>query len=397
MNYQDIPGPALIALGTFEANERMRNRINMVLRSGRISYGPYCAEFESRFALRHGSLYGVLSNSGTSSLLVALQALKIAYGWSDGDEVLVPALTFVATVNAVIQAGLKPVLVDVTLPYYDMNPETLANSLDTSTRAVVGVNLFGQPCDLPFLRRFCDTHGLALVEDSCETVGVSIGGKPVGSWGDIGVFSLYTAHVLVAGVGGIGITHDASLAKLMRSLVNHGLDLSELPTGETYDPTFLGRKFRFVHPGHSFRITEFEAAVALSELENLNEIVTQRQAVAQTWDELLQPLTAHFCLPQVRPGSESCWMMYPLLINDGLDKYDLMRYLASQKIEVRELMPLTNQPYLQRFIEGHHPVADWINEHGIYIGCHQHIRHYEQQLATTRIAAYLKEKIHAHQ
>lgn len=396
MNYQDIPGPALVALGTFETTERMRTRINMVMRSGRISYGPYCSEFETRFALRHSSRYGVLSNSGTSSLQVALQALKILNGWEDGDEVLLPALTFVATLNAVLHAGLKPVLVDVTLPYYDMDADALMYAVTGRTRAVIGVSLFGQPCDLPFLRRFCNSWHLSLVEDSCETVGVTIGGAPVGSWGDVGVFSFYVAHVLVAGVGGIAVTPDDALAKLMRSLVNHGIDLSELPTGDTYDPTFLGRKFRFIHAGHSFRITEFEAAIALAQLEDLNSIITQRKAVAATWDELLTPLSDYLRLPQVRPGSESCWMMYPLLLHDSIDKYDFMHYLAGQKIEVREMMPLTNQPYLKGiFDQDNYPVAGWINQHGVYIGCHQHIRHYEQQLATSRIASYLKEKSYA--
>lgn len=356
-------------LGEFTATDEMRRLINQVLETGRLSYGPLSKQFEADFARLHGCNWGVLSNSGTSSLQVALQALKEMHGWQDGDEVLVPAITFVATVNVVLHCRLTPVLVDVDETYYAINPNLIEAALTERTRCIIPVHPFGLGADMPAIWSIAQTYDLKIIEDSCEAMGVLAAGRMVGSWGDAGCFSTYVAHFITGGVGGVGTTNNPDLAKTMRSLVNHGIDLEELPTGRPYDPTWLARNFRFTRVGHSFRITEMEAALLLPQLATLGEMIALRQANAAQITQRLQRYSQRLRLPSVPPGWEHAFMVYPIVLeSDG--KPALMRVLREQGIECRDMLPLTTQP-CYAFQPEQYPVAHEINERGFYIGCHQ--------------------------
>lgn len=359
------------ALGTFRVTPEMRRLVDIVLSSGRLSYGPLCRQFEGMFAQAHDVEFGVLSNSGTSSLQVALQAMKELYGWDDGDEVLVPAITFVATANVVYHCRLTPVLVDVDPTYYAMNPELARAAVTRRTRCIMPVHPFGQGADMPALMDVAQWKGLKVIEDSCEAMGVRVGGRYVGSWGNVGCFSTYVAHIITGGIGGIGITDDPELASKMRSLVNHGIDLAQLPNGESYDPSFLARRFTFSSIGHSFRVTELEAALLLPQLEKLEEIVRARRFVGAAITALLSRFRAHIQLPEVREFGEHCFMVYPLVLLHQ-EKHELMNFLRGHGIECRDMLPLTTQPCYD-FDPALYPVADRINRHGLYVGSHQEV------------------------
>lgn len=368
-----------VTIGTFEASDRMIDRVIRVLRSGRLSYGPESRELEREFALLHDSHYGVLSNSGTSSLVVALQALKELNGWPDGSEIIIPAITFVATVNAVLQCKMVPVLVDVHPKYYDIDPYRIARAITSKTVACIAVNVFGKPADLAAISHVCWSNRIALIEDSCEAMLVDIAGRKVGSWGVVGVFSFYMAHILTAGVGGIAITDDYEIARKMRSLVNHGISVENLPGPDKYDPSFLGRNFEFDSIGHSFRITELEAAIALEELDRLKSIVDERNKVAMYYNELLGGFSRYMQLPEVRANSRSSWMMYPIKLHVHF-KDRLVQRLRDNEIEVRDMLPLTTQPcYNGMFDPDDYPVARSINDSGFYIGCHPGITRGQQE------------------
>lgn len=360
-----------VTLGTFDATDKIRQAVNDVLDSGRLSYGPVSRKFEQCFAEMHGCKYGVLTNSGTSSLVVALQALKELHGWQDGDEVIVPALTFVATVNAVLHNRLRPVLVDVDPLTYNIDTLKIIKAITPRTRCLLPVHLFGQPANMTDIVSIADNNSLSIVEDSCETMLASFDNYSCGNAGDIGCFSTYAAHLLVTGVGGICTTNNEDYAKKMRSLVNHGIDLTELPTGEDYDPTFLARKFRFTSIGHSFRITELESAIGLAQLDDLLLMTVRRQLNAAKLNDLLMPLTDYIQLPYIHPHATHSFMMYPIVLRQG-SKWPVMHHLQQAGIECREMVPLTNQPcYRELFNEDDYPVAKWVNESGFYVGCHQ--------------------------
>lgn len=358
-----------VSLGSFLTTPAMQAAVGAVLSSSRLSYGPVSQAYEQRFAKMHDCGYGVVSNSGTSSLVVALQALKQMHGWQDGDEVIVPALTFVASVNAILHNRLTPVLVDVNPHTFNIETISIPGAITPRTRCIMPVHLFGQPASTAVINNIAHHHNLAVVEDSCEAVLASYIGRKVGAWGDVGCFSTYAAHHLVTGVGGMATTNNPDLAKLMRSLVNHGIDLTELPTGEHYDPSFLARKFRFTSVGHSFRMTELEAAIGLAQLDDLPAHIEQRRKNAEYLITGLTGLDGFIQTQATLFGAHHSWMVFPIVRRYG-SKWPMMSYLQKHDIECREMVPLTNQP-CYNFNEADYPVAKSINERGFYVGCHQ--------------------------
>lgn len=373
-----------IGTGTFESTLLIRDYINDILETGQISYGKYSKQFEKDFAHLHNVRFGVLSNSGTSSLLVALQTLKELHGWQDGDEVIVPALTFVATVNVVLQAGLKPVLVDVESDYYGIDTEKISQAVTRHTRCIIPVHTFGQPCDMkalfdiinkPLFLPYFNSPKIKIVEDSCEAMFVYHHKRPVGSWSDIACFSTYVAHLITTGVGGIAITNNPDYAKTMRSYVNHGLAYDDLSSSkDNFQPMRTKRDFRFDRIGYSFRITELEAAIGLAQLETWQQMIKIRQDNAQYLIDNLQHLEnkEFIQLPRTRPNTEHSWMMFPLVCLRADDRDKLTSFLESKNIGTRRMLPLTNQPVYKDWIrQDDFPVARWINENGFYIGSHQ--------------------------
>ena len=346
--------------------------VNQVLRSGRISYGPVSQEFERRFAEMHGCKYGVLSNSGTSSLLVALQTLKELHGWQDKDEAICPALTFVASVNTIIQNRLKPVLVDID-DYCGIDPGLIEAAITPKTRAIMPVHLFGQPCDMAAVLDIAYARGLKVVEDSCEAAFATVDGRSISSLGDIGCHSFYMAHIITTGVGGMAVTSNRDYAMKLRSLTNHGLSYEHLSGSDEFDPMMLSRYFVFDSIGHSMRITELESALGLAQLEGYQDIVSERRFNFAYLMDCLRPLEDRglIRLLKLRDYMTFCPMMFPIVTLTE-SKRGLMAHLTQNGIGVRDTMPLTNQPaYKGIFNEADYPKAQWMNEHGLYVPCHQ--------------------------
>ena len=368
-----------IGVGTFKVTDEMRACVNDVLDTGRISYGMFSRDLETHFSRIHDRLFGVLSNSGTSSLYVALQALKELRGWQDGDEVLIPAVTFVATANIVLHCRMKPVLVDVDLQYYEMDPYILqmrwSEIITDRTRAMIPVHLFGQPCDMTKLMVIAREHKLAVIEDSCECMFVKHANKMVGSFGDVACFSTYVAHLLTTGVGGIAITNDLELAAKMRSLVNHGRDGIYISIDDDKDlgmdalKEVISKRFNFESIGHSFRITEMEAALGLAQLEDYQKMIDQRNINAFILTKKLEYLSRYIVLPRVRFDTQHAWMMYPMLVER---KKELTEWLEENGIETRDMLPLINQPcYKGMWNPDDYKRAQIVDKCGFYVGVHQ--------------------------
>ena len=365
--------PRTVGLGTFKADAYTRAFVNDVLDKGRLSYGEYSKKFESSFAKLHECQYGVLSNSGTSSLHVALQALKELHGWEDGDKVIVPAVTFVATVNVVLHNRMTAVLVDVEMLTYNIDPDKIEN---VGAKCIMPVHLFGQPANMTPIKHLAQAYGMAIIEDSCETMFATHHGHSVGSWGDIGCFSLYMAHLITAGVGGIATTNNPDYAAKMRSLVNHGRDGIYISIDDDNDADniedIMAKRFKFDSVGHSFRVTELEAAVAMAQLLTWEDMIAKRQANAKYLSAGLAHLKEYLYLPMTRVFNTHSYMMYPIVMKYG-DKWGMCRHLESCGIETREMLPITTQPVYQELLkdQGPFPIAETINKLGFYVGCHQ--------------------------
>jgi dTDP-4-amino-4,6-dideoxygalactose transaminase len=371
-----------VPVGFADLTELEAEYINQVVKTKRISYGPFTQKFEKEFSVAHKCKYAIMSNSGTSALRIAIAALKEQRGWKDGDEVLVPAITFIATSNVVLMQGLKPVFVDVEPDTYNLDPKQLEKHLTDRTVCIMPVHLAGLPCDMDPIMEFAKKHKLAVVEDSCETMFAKYKEKPVGSFGDIGCFSTYVAHILVSGVGGLSLTNDKELAIMMRSLCNHGRDSIYLSIDDDDNlkgkelEMIMSRRFKFVRPGYSFRVTEFEGALALAQFERRNEIMKKRLENAQYLNERLACFSDKIQLPTVPKNRTHSYMFYPIVCKEGVDRDKLTVYLEENGIETRHLLPLINQPfYIQQFgeLESKYPVAANLNKNAFYIGIHQHI------------------------
>jgi perosamine synthetase len=351
-------------------------------------------ELERRFAEIHECKYAVLSNSGTSSLQVALQGMKEMHGWEDGDEIIVPSVTFVATPNIVIHNRMKPVLVDVEPNHYGIDVSKIEAAITPKTRAIIPVHLFGMPCNMAGVVDIACQHGLKIIEDSCECMFVKHQGRMTGTWSHISCFSMYVAHLLTAGVGGISLTNDPGYAVKMRSLVNHGRDgiYISIDDDDGLDNSQLRevveRRFNFETVGHSYRITELEAALALAQLDDWEDMIKARQDNADLLSLYLMGLRDKIQLPELRPGTEHAMMMFPIVVL-GESKWGLCQHLEKNGVETREMLRLTDQPaYEGMWNPKHYPVAEWLNEAGFYCGIHQGLGATDMAFIADRIREY---------
>jgi perosamine synthetase len=363
-----------VTVGDLRIDRDAKRLMMEVIKSNRLSYGPKTISLEKLFARIHKCRAAVFCNSGTSALQMALQALKERHRWRDGDEVLVPAVTFVATSNVVLHNRMKPVFVDIDPRTYNMDPAGAAEAITSRTRCTIPVHLMGLPADVDDLRH----PRLRMIEDSCETMFAQYRGQPVGSLGDIGCFSTYVAHYIVTGVGGFATTKDIDLAVRLRSLMNHGRDSIYLSIDDDdvkgeHLKEVVARRFRFVSPGHSFRCTELEAALGLAQLRRYKEVVRARKANAAYLIAGLSDLQEHLQMPYEPPDRDHVFMLFPL-VTLTQKKQKLVNYLEEAGIETRDLMPLINQPVYRGMVRGRLPVARRLLDRGFYIGCHQYLK-----------------------
>ena len=389
----------IVGVGTFSASPLAKQLVNEVLDANRLSYGPMTQRFESEFARLHGCRFGIMSNSGTSALQLALQAMKELHGWADGDEVLVPAVTFVATANIVLHNRMVPVLVDVDPLYYGLDPVQMEKAITPRTRAVIPVHLFGQAADMDPIIAVARRHNLRIIEDSCETMFANYNGRRVGSLGDIGCFSTYVAHLIVTGVGGINTTNNPDYMIKMRSLLNHGRDSIYISIDDDKDKsgeelhTIIERRFKFISVGHSFRVTEMESALGLAQLAEWEPMIAKRRQNAAVLGEALKPFDNHLQMPAIRPGSEHSFMMYPLVLRQD-SKRELVNFLEDNGVETRDMLPLTNQPVYRKVTgwrEEDYPVARHINDSGFYVGCHQDLKQGELDYIADCISRFFSD------
>lgn len=354
----------IVDMADWKVTRGQKRLVKRVLESGRLTYGPVTKELEEKFASIHGRSHGLFTNSGTSALKISLGALKDVYGWKDGDEVIVPAVTFVATVNAVVMNNLKPVLVDVLPDTINMDPAAFEKAITKKTRAVIPVHLLGQVADMSAICTIAARRDLKIVEDSCETMFV----PEAGAWGTVACFSSYIAHLMVTGVGGFILTDSPELTEIMRSMMFHGRDESYLTIDDNMKENIFEKRFHFPRFGYSDRATELEAALGLEDLKNWWPMIKKRQDNAIYLMAKLKGLPIEF--PVAHPRDHA-FMFFPLLTDkrDGLEAY-----LEYRNIRTRRMMPLTTQPVMKPYVKKKYPVAEMVNERGLLLPCHQYLK-----------------------
>ncbi len=390
-----------IGVGYAYVSDIEKKYVNEALDASRLSQGKMVAAFEKQFAELHTQKYGIACNSGTSALHVGLEALKEKYGLCQSEryEVLVPAITFIATSNAVIHAGLQPVFVDVDPISYNMDPSKIEEKITDKTIGIIPVHTFGQPCEMDSIMEIATRHKLWIMEDCAEAHFATYKGKKVGSFGEIAAFSTYVAHTITTGIGGIITTNDHNMMEISRSLIAHGRACT-CEVCLASDPrkvcplrmqTEMDKRFMMVRMGYSYRLGELEGALGLGQLENRHIIMDRRKKNAAYLNDRLKDTQELLQLPYAPDYVDHSYMMYPIVVKETapFSREDLTHFLEKKNIETRPMLPLLNQPiYKELFgdLEDDYPIAKWINHNGFYVGCHHGLN--EPELA------YISDSIH---
>jgi dTDP-4-amino-4,6-dideoxygalactose transaminase len=288
--------------------EEEERKILEALRSGWVTQGPRVAEFEARFAAAVGAKAAVAVSSATAALFLSLHAIGIG----PGDEVVVPSLTFIASVNPIVHVGAVPVFVDVDPRTYNLDPAAVAAAFTRRTRAVMLVHQLGLPADLDAVQEAADSRGIPVIEDSACAVGSRYKERPVGSSGNLNCFSFHPRKVLVTGEGGMIATGDPVLAGRLRRLRHQGMSISDV------DRHGADRVITEAYPevGYNFRLSDLHAAVGLAQLEKLAAFVERRRALATNYDRALEEL-AELVTPHVPGFAEPNYQSYIVRLHGG--------------------------------------------------------------------------------
>jgi perosamine synthetase len=336
--------PRVVALAQPNISDLERELVADVLSGDELAMGPYTERLESEIASLANRRHGVACNSGTAGLHMAIAALGIG----EGDEVITTPFSFVASANAILYERATPVLVDIEEGTLGLDPDLVSAAVTPRTRAVLPVDVFGNPCRIAELEAMAAGAGISLVEDSCEALGSSVAGRPLGSFGDASVFAFYPNKQITTGEGGVVVTDDARLAAVMRSLRNQGRD---------EDGTWL----RHVRLGYNYRMDEMSAALGVGQLQRLGELRAGRDRVAASYDRALAPLP-WVSPPVAAPDADVDWFVYVIRLDPAVDRDRLITQLAERLIPARPYFsPIHLQPlYRERFgfAEGDFPVTE---------------------------------------
>ena len=311
------------------------------LEEGWLGLGKYSAQFSAAIASILGKKSGVFVNSGSSGTLLALKVLNLP----PGSEVITAACTFATTFGAILNNNLVPVVADSKLETYNLNLDNLPKMLSKKTKAVILPHTLGNLNDMKVLSTFCKKNKLYLIEDSCDTLGGKIGGKPTGTLADISVCSFYASHHITAAGGGgmLCMDDDKFLARALayRDWGRFGDDNEDIEErfnlhidGIPYD-----RKFVYSTVGYNLKPTEIQAAFGLAQLKKLETFNTVRKNNFQKLRTFLTQYEHFFVLPEELKSSEVYWLAFPITIKDGapFTRLELLRYLESKNIQTRLL------------------------------------------------------------
>lgn len=355
--------------------------MHRVIASGMFTMGEEVSACEREFADQVGSRYALMVNSGSSANLLMIGALRyrtLGAALEPGDEVIVPAVSWSTTYYPVSQYGLKLAFVDIDEETLNLDLDALEKAVGPRTKAVLGVNLLGNPLDLPRLREFCERRGLILLEDNCESLGAKIDGRQAGTYGLMGTFSSFFSHHISTMEGGFVVTDDEELYHILLSIRSHGwtrhLPKENLVTGTKSDDPFE-ESFRFVLPGFNLRPLELQGAVGREQIRKIDGFIEARRKNAAHFSELFSG-DKRFAI-QNETG-ESSWFGFALLLRkgiEGISRKDVIEKLEKEGIEVR---PIVSGNFaknsvvdrLEHRIAGSLENAEWLDESGFFVGNH---------------------------
>ena len=314
------------------------------------SLGLYVNKFEKSFSSFCNVKFGIACTSGTSALHLALAAI----GLRPGEEVILPTFTMIATANAVTYAGATPVFIDANPNTWNIDVDKIEEKINNKTRAIIVVHTYGYPADMDKVIAIAKKHRLFVIEDAAEAHGAEYKGKKVGSLGDIACFSFYGNKIITTGEGGMLLTNNEKIARIVRILCDHGFSKK--------------RHFWHQYIGFNYRMTNLQAAIGLAQVERVDKFIKNRIEHAQLYKFFLEKIKGIILPPDTRDRKNVFWM-YSILISDDfkINRNQLRIQLASEGIETRTFfIPMHLQPvYYKKYYLGKFPVSEDLCRKGV--------------------------------
>ncbi|EKD85844.1 MAG: hypothetical protein ACD_37C00596G0009 [uncultured bacterium] len=330
-------------------DERELELVIKTVKSGWISSaGENISKFEDKFAEFCNTKYAITTSNGTSALHLCL----VAYSIGPGDEVIVPSMTFVATANAVVYTGAKPVFVDSEFDTWNIDPENIESKITPKTKAIIPVHLYGHPAKMDKIIKIAQKYNLIIIEDAAEAHGARYNNKIVGSIGNAGCFSFYGNKIITTGEGGMITTSNKAIADKIRTLRNHGSSPE--------------RKYYYPELGFNYRMTNIQAAIGLAQLEKITDNIERKKEIHATYCEYLQPLHNKITMQPNAEWAESVFWMFSILLasNGKISRDSLIDILHKKGIESRPFFfPL--HKYIRFNNKDKLPVSEYLGNCGI--------------------------------
>jgi len=365
-----------------------------------VTMGKKVRKFEEKFAEYIGTKHAIMVNSGSSANLLALAILtnpKLKNRLQPNDEIITPALTWVTTVYPILNNNLKPVFVDVELDSFNIDPEKIQNAITEKTKAIIPIHVLGNPAKIEQIKKIADDNNLFLIEDACEAHGAEVGGKKVGSFGDLSTFSFFLSHHITTIEGGMILTNNDEFCELGKALRAFGW-VRDLQNKSELKKQYssIDDRFLFVNLGFNIRPTDLQGAMGIHQIEKLEKFIEIRISNMHYWNGELSRYANYLQLPQENSDRHVSFG-YAITVknNAPFSSQELMNFLESQKIETRPVMAgnIVNQPVSQLFdyrVVGSLENSEKITQNSFWIPNHQDIGKDEREYIASCIHKFME-------
>jgi len=368
-------------LATSSWDDREYQAIQRVIQTGMFTMGAHVKEFEEQFAAYVGSRYCVMVNSGSSANLLMIAALRFRKKTPlrPGDEIIVPAVSWSTTYSPLLQYGLRLKFVDIDRDTLNYDLSALADAVTDKTRAIMVVNLLGNPNDFSMIAQIIHGREIVMIEDNCESMGARFNGRYAGTFGIMGSFSTFFSHHISTMEGGMVVTDDEELYHIMLSLRAHGwtrnLPKHNTLTGCKSDDPFV-ESFKFVLPGYNLRPLEMSGAIGIEQVRKLPSLILERRRNAE---KFLRLMKRYSYLRVQKEVGESSWFGFSIIVESGapFTRADLLRIFSRHNIEVRPIVAgnfVRNEVIRWFDYEIHRSLknAEDVDKNGLFIGNHHY-------------------------
>jgi dTDP-4-amino-4,6-dideoxygalactose transaminase len=354
-----------IPLSDIDLDDEEIEEVTKVLKSKWLSMGPVTQQLEEEFANYLGIKYAFGVSSGTAALHIAHKVSGI----KEGDEVIVPSLTFVATANSVLYCGAKPVFADITsLDDFNISPDDILEKITDKTKAITVVHYGGYPCDMDAIMEIANDHDLKVIEDAAHAPGAEFKGKKCGAIGDVGCFSFFANKNLVTGEGGMIVTNDDSLTEKIRIIRSHGM------TTLTWDRhKGHAHSYDVIDMGFNYRINDLASALGLVQLGKLEENNKKREKIVEEYRKRLKAIP-DISIPFENHKGKSSYHVFPVLLSEDISREEFIERLKEKGIQTSiHYPPIHLFTYYRKmfgFKEGWLPKTEFVGEHEVTLPLH---------------------------